>query len=266
MLKEKAIQKLERQLELINDLQFKPRFSQDFQKWKRDTEVAIEHIFGAETRHIKDFNQVQYSLGIVTTNTPEGYYEGAFRGGLATACSVLQSFIDEIQEYWNEVDINRYFPKTPETLRIIENLCNRFHLVARQLRSRHSNQPTLEIQNEYDVQDLFHALLKLYFDDIRSEEWTPSRAGSSSRMDFLLMQERTVIEIKKTRKNLAAKEVGEELIIDIERYKAHPLCETLVCFVYDPEGKIANPRGLENDLNRTNDELTVRVFITPTGA
>jgi hypothetical protein len=262
MTKEKAIEKLQRQLKLIDDLISKPKFSQNFGKWQRDTEVAIERIFGADTRHLKDFTEIHYSLPIATNLTSEQDDINAFRLGLESARSVLESLIQEVEEYGSNLTAEQ---PPPRTLEIIEHLCNRFHLVARQLRSRHSNRPTLEIEYEYDVQDLFHALLKLQFDDIRPEEGTPTSAGSGSRMDFLLMPERTVIEIKKTRKGLAAKEVGEQLIIDIERYKAHPFCEMLVCFVYDPEGRIANPRGIENDLNRTTDRLTVQVFITPKG-
>jgi hypothetical protein len=112
---------------------------------------------------------------------------------------------------------------------------------------------------------LLHALLFIDFEDIRTEEWTPSYAGSSSRMDFLLKNEKIVIETKKTRKGLGSKEVGEELIIDIEKYQNHPDCKTLVCFVYDPEGRIPNPKGIENDLNRTEDDLTVKVIIAPSG-
>jgi len=124
---------------------------------------------------------------------------------------------------------------------------------------------TLSVEDEYDVQDLLHALLTLYFDDIRPEEWTPSYAGGSSRMDFLLKKEQIVLEVKKTRKGLGAKELGEQLLIDIQKYKEHPDCSTLFCFVYDPEGRIANPRGIENDLNKTYNGLPVKVLITPTG-
>ena len=107
----------------------------------------------------------------------------------------------------------------------------------------------MSIEDEYDVQDLLHALLHLYFDDIRAEEWTPSYAGKSARVDFLLKNEKTVIEVKKTRHGLADKEVGDQLIIDVDRYKEHPDCEKLICFVYDPEGRIGNPNGIMDDLN-----------------
>lgn len=42
------------------------------------------------------------------------------------------------------------------------------------------------MNDEYDVQDIIHALLKIEFDDIRPEEWGTSYAGSNSRMDFYL--------------------------------------------------------------------------------
>ncbi|RHI44420.1 hypothetical protein DW167_10080 [Bacteroides thetaiotaomicron] len=148
-------------------------------------------------------------------------------------------------------------------INVVQKICNRFHQVARQVRQRHSNRKTIEIEDEYDVQDLLHALLKVDFDDVRAEEWTPSYAGSASRMDFLLKQEQIVIEVKKTRKGLVAKEVGEQLMIDIERYTAHPDCQTLVCFVYDPESRVANPIGIENDLKRKTNNLNVIIIITP---
>ena len=105
--------------------------------------------------------------------------------------------------------------------------------------------------------------MRIPFDDVRPEEWTPSYAGGASRIDFLLPEIEAVVEIKKSRPSLGARELGEQLIVDIAKYKRHPDCRTLFCFVYDPDGRIANPRGIENDLNAKQDELTVRVLIAP---
>ena len=145
----------------------------------------------------------------------------------------------------------------------LERLCDRFHSVTRQLRDRHEGRGTLEIEDEYDVQDLYHALLRIDFDDVRPEEWTPSYAGGSSRMDFLLKPEQIVIEIKKTRRGLNVREVGDQLLIDIARYETHPSCKRLICFVYDPEGRIGNPAGLEADLRRDDTSPSVVVFVRP---
>jgi len=133
----------------------------------------------------------------------------------------------------------------------------------RQMRERHEQRPTLDEADEYDVQDLFHALLTIYFDDIRKEEWTPTYAGSASRMDFLLPEIEAVVEIKMTRPTLSTKQLGEQLIVDIAKYKKHPMCRTLFCVVYDPDGRISNPRGVENDLGEENDRMMTHVTIVP---
>lgn len=146
---------------------------------------------------------------------------------------------------------------------ILNTIFENFHTCARQLRRRHSNRPTLEIRDEYDVQDLLNALLRLHFDDVRPEEWMPSYAGGSNRMDFLLKDEEIAIEVKMTRDGLKDKEVGEQLLIDIVKYQAHPNCKTLYCFVYDPDGYIRNPKGLEKDLVAITDKIDVKVFIRP---
>lgn len=155
-------------------------------------------------------------------------------------------------------------PNVVDSLATIKTLCNGFHAVVRQLRSRHDNRATLEVEDEYDVQDLLHALLKLYFKDIRKEEWVPSYAGSSSRTDFLLKNERIMVEIKKTSEKLKDKQLGEQIILDAAKYKEHPDCKTLVCFIYDPEGRVINPSGLEADLVKlSSNDLTVIVIIRP---
>ena len=148
----------------------------------------------------------------------------------------------------------------------VERICNRVALVVRQLRIRHAGRPAHDVEDEYDLQDLLNSLLHLFFDDVRPEEYTPSYAGKSARVDFLLKEESIVIEAKMTRKGLGAKEIGEQLIVDIARYKSHPICKTLYCLVYDPEHRVLNPRGLESDLSKKSDGMEVKVFIVPRGA
>ena len=151
-----------------------------------------------------------------------------------------------------------------QSMKKLKKILNCFDKIARQLRDRYDDRNTLEIKDEYDVQDLLHALLRLEFGDIRKEEWTPSYAGSSSRMDFLLKQEQIVLEVKKTSRRLKEKEIGEQLTIDIAHYQKHQNCKTLVCFVYDPERYIRNPKGLENDLvAQSTPNMLVVVVVTP---
>lgn len=146
---------------------------------------------------------------------------------------------------------------------ILNTIFEHFHICAIQLQHRHSNRPTMDIKDEYDVQDLLNALLRLHFDDVRPEEWTPSYAGGNNRMDFLLKDEEIAIEVKMARDGLKDKEVGDQLLIDIAKYKTHPNCNSLYCFVYDPGGHIRNPRGLEKDLSIATKNIAVKVYIRP---
>lgn len=175
------------------------RGSQEFKKWYRDTEVAIERIFGEKTRHSKDFEDISYSLRFSTPGTPASTFDKVYRRGVRTAITVIESFIDEIEDYWAEDEVDQK-PVKLDAVEKVKLLITKFHQVARQLRARYSNRQTIEIEDEYDVQDLFHALLKLYFDDVRPEEYMPSYGGSASRVDFLLKQEQIVVEIKKQEK------------------------------------------------------------------
>lgn len=155
--------------------------------------------------------------------------------------------------------------KEQEAIEEIRNIFSKFHRVVRALRKRHDGRSTLDVADEYDVQDLLNSLLRVYFDDVRTEEWTPSYAGKCARIDFVLKEHKIVIEVKMTRRGLADKELGDQLIIDIERYKALPDCKTLACFVYDPEGRVVNAKGLIKDLEgQSRDGLKVMVFVTPT--
>lgn len=147
------------------------------------------------------------------------------------------------------------------TLEFIIKTLERFPSFCRQLGQRHNERSTVDVNDEYDVQDLVHSILVMHFDDVRQEEGSPSHAGSSSRLDFLLKKEKIVIEVKKSRASLKAARLGEELIVDMERYSKHPDCDTLVCFVYDPDYFISNPKGVISDLERSSDKLKTRVVI-----
>jgi REase_DpnII-MboI len=213
-----------------------------FTEWRTQALACLVSLLGDGHVYVESFK----------ANIKQGY-QGTVKAGIG----ILKATKEDIAA--------GHLDKAPEQspLLVIEQICSRFHVVARQLRSRHGDRSTLDVQDEYDAQDLMHALLHLYFVDIRPEESTPSYAGKASRMDFLLKQESIVLEIKMTRAGLGPKELSTQLIEDIERYKAHPDCQALVCFVYDPGGLIPNPRGIETDLKRDVGPFPVRVLIRP---
>lgn len=163
-----------------------------------------------------------------------------------------------------ELDIELDPGYMPSALERIERLCRRFSRVAAELRHRRSGKAPFEVEDEYDLQDLFRALLCLEFDDVRAEDPTSKLAGASSRIDFALPGEDVLVEVKMTRAGLTDKEVGEELLVDLVRYRTHPSARAVVCFIYDPKHHVRNPDGLKADLEKQSDSgFTVKAFIEP---
>jgi hypothetical protein len=144
-----------------------------------------------------------------------------------------------------------------DAVAVVLALADRFLLVRRALRRRHSSRSTLEVNDEYDAQDLLRALLLQFFDDVRDEEWTPSYAGSASRIDFLLPQTRLAVELKWMRTSLSGHSLGQQILVDRQRYQVHPGVGHLVCLVFDYDGLLPNPRGLEQDLEQGGTENVV---------
>lgn len=238
--------------------------SSEFKEWKEACEVLLENICGKDSSIYKKFTSIIYTPRTITTvfkldgskSSHSSDYILTFQNGIKSAKSILKSALIDI-----DLRLEDDFVYSP--IETINNICIQFKKVAKQLEKRYNSRDTLLIKDEYDVQDLFHALLKLFFEDIRPEEYSPSIAGNSTRIDFVLKKEKIAIELKKTRNNLKNKEITSELADDILRYRSHKDCKLLICFVYDVDGFISNPYGLENDLNQEHEDLSVRVFVYP---
>jgi hypothetical protein len=215
---------------------------------------------GTWTTKIKDFLRAPGDKNFLYNETEpnplvpspwSNTYDTAFRGPLLAQRQILV----EAQQLVEGAG------QSSRNLELLERIFRRLPDFLAPLQTRQRERQPLVVEDEYDLQAVVHALLAALFDDVRPEDYVPERAGSRSRVDFLLKAERIVVETKMTRTGLGAKEVGEELIIDIERYKAHPSCDALVGLVFDPDRLIQNRRALEADLTRKTDGLVVRLYI-----
>ncbi len=247
---------LQKQIDKIEELKATKYFSPEFKAWKRKTRSLLENVFKENSTQVKDFDNIHYFPMVTSTGMPDSYYQGVYCSGLDDAKAILTSMLDEVQQFAPT-------PVNNDLFSFILEVLHNFYNVERQLRNRYDHRPTLSINDEYDVQDLVHALLKIKIMDIRREECTPSSAGKSARMDIIIKEIETVIEVKMTRNKLRDKEIGDQLIVDIERYKSHPDCKNLICFIYDPHGFIVNPEGLVKDLSGSRGHLNVVVIIKP---
>lgn len=118
MNKEQAIEKLGRQLGIIEELKGESADSANFKKWERDTRVALENIFGKGKGHVLEFINIAYYRVATWVEARSGGIRGnPYLEGLEKAQVLLKSFIDEVGEYWPEVE-----PEPKQEARSLEQL------------------------------------------------------------------------------------------------------------------------------------------------
>lgn len=221
----------------------------------------IKKIFGENSDYYKRLSEIANDPGTAFAVGDASYSSdtdpNVFSDRLKQISAVFNAAREEL--IFDQEEEIVYAQSTP--LENVLNVCNRFFQISNDLRNRERGREPLLMEDEYDVQYLFGAILKIYFDDVRAEEWTPSYAGGSSRIDFILRTEKIAIEIKFASERLNSRRLGEELIVDIEKYQAHPDSRTLICFVYDPNSLISNPVGIENDLSRDRSDSNLDVYV-----
>ena len=94
------MERLQGALSAIDQLKQLPRSSPQFEKWRRDTEVAISNTFRDKPTNVNDFTNIEYSSFYIS---PSGH-QGVYVRGLESAAAVIESMIDEIREYWEDDD------------------------------------------------------------------------------------------------------------------------------------------------------------------
>ena len=154
-------------------------------------------------------------------------------------------------------------PLDQDPIDLIRKVCLRFHSVARQLRLRKDYRPTLEVDDDYDLQDLLCAVLKVEFDEVATEEWTPPYTGGAPRTTLLVNRDQIAVVAKKTRAGVTTKELADQVAADSAYYRAQGRCSTLFCFMYDPEGRIGSPKRLETTLTSVSEHCRVEVLVAP---
>lgn len=233
-----------------------------YRRWREKTESIVRTIFGESSAEYKELHSVfhpNYYPSFGDSNKCVDYHK-KYVNLLEHLNNKLSGYITALEmKLSSEIEYDNF-----DSLEEVSRICSRFSNVIRSIRKRHSNREPLTVKDEYDVQYLLKILLSVSFDDIRPEETTPSYAGTSSRIDFLLKNERIAIETKMTRENLADKELSKQLIQDIAQYQKHPDVDSLLCFIYDPEQFIENPMSIINDLeSRSCENLIIKVIISP---
>ena len=117
--KAKALERLRKALDAITELKNLRYRSPEFKKWQRDTRVAISNMFGDESHNIFDFTNIRFSpIGRLSDDSE---YRAIYLRDLQSAASLLESMIEEIEEYWEDENETPTPPETHEIERINKN-------------------------------------------------------------------------------------------------------------------------------------------------
>lgn len=145
----------------------------------------------------------------------------------------------------------------------IRKVCARFHTIARQLRLRGEYRSTLDVEDDRDVQDLLYALLRYELDEVTPQEWTPSYPSTAQAVTLVFPRHRMAVFAKKTKPGVGPREIAQQMLLDCQEFVHPGNYRAVVCFVYDPEGRIGNPRGLEADLRQVDSALPIETIVYP---
>jgi len=219
----------------LNEIEYAGKYKDDVKK--RESEL-FPQIFRFDKSR---FNVLDYSL----------------------LCGVVDTYIDRFTNLTRELQKADLENKHKYLLNVLES----FHISVRKLQDRRKGKNPLQIEDEYDVQDILYVILKPVFSDLQPEEPTPKDAGSSTIIDLVSKSTNKIIEIKYVDSTTKFKQVVKELKVDIESYYNHPNCGSLYLFIYDPTHVCNDPENIARDLSADREKggvkFTVYAVINP---
>lgn len=133
----------------------------------------------------------------------------------------------------------------PPDIALVLQLCERLPLAARVLEIRRAGKPPYQIQDEYDVQDLLHAVIRAYIKNSITEEPLGKVGGArSSRADIAVEELGVIIEVKFVRSPKDQARIVDEFAQDLLLYSAWQPLKTFVYFVYNSRD-LRDPEALQ---------------------
>jgi len=125
------------------------------------------------------------------------------------------------------------------------DLCRRLPLAAKPMLNRRKGKTPFEITDEYDAQDLLHALVRGYFRYAVVEEPIGRKAGAhSTRADLAIEDLGVLIEVKFVHGPKDQNRIVEEFAEDIVFYSQWPHLQTFIYLVVNA-ADLSDPEALD---------------------
>ena len=93
--KQQAVARLRSALDELPSLKSSGSSSQEFMIWRRNTSMAIHHVFNSQNR-VKEFTSISW------TSPTASRRRFVFQHGIDRSTALLKSMIHEIEEYWGD--------------------------------------------------------------------------------------------------------------------------------------------------------------------
>jgi len=179
------------------------KMQEEFSYWHDYNKELLRRAFNkVNNRYYEDYTQTS-SGGMFITSIYDRPKKPSLGEQVSSQQEHIEKYITRLKKIQQKLPLIEELPglNTPrleiderkKVLGELERMLARFHKSAQSLRNRRLGRSPVLIADEYDVQYLLRAFLKLHFDDIREEDYVPSYAGGNSRVDFVLRREKLVI-------------------------------------------------------------------------
>ena len=101
------LQKLQEKMTEIDALQKMSYGNESFQLWRNSAETLLVHALGDEVAQTVEFKAISYWPPLIVSGMAESVYQESYESGLQRARTALQSIYDEVQEYFDDQNIEQ---------------------------------------------------------------------------------------------------------------------------------------------------------------
>jgi hypothetical protein len=191
----------------------------------------------------RDHDQIAH-VKIVQTSKPSTHYlnDARARGKIDFEFADFR----EGEDFTDELLASALAAKAPSTdVALLLQLCTRLPNAARPLARRRKGKEPFEISDEYDAQDLLHAIVRAYFKYAVNEEPIKKLANTkSTRADFAIEALGTIIELKYARDPNDQARIVDELAQDLLYYEQWEHLKVFIYVVYNASD-LNDPEALD---------------------
>lgn len=247
---------------VVNDWSFGDLDKLLLQPWHRGAQFPVAGVIVKKREDVRE-------IRIVWTPQPQPVYaeehnaRGRASGWVDLATNRRLLPFSRGTDYTHELLFETLAPQAAAPdVELVLHVCRRLSAAARVLANRDRNRPPYQINDEYDVQDLLHAVLRAHLRYAVTEEPLGKTGGArSGRVDLAVEDLAAIIEVKYARGPKDQVRLVDEFAQDVQLYVKWPHLQYFIYFVYN-SADLRDPEALEKLAgDRIVDGKKFRVFI-----